>query len=226
MIPVDRSALRSTLFSLAVASIALFGTLSAAAQTSAVAPRITQAIDETNLVTLKGNTHPLARAQYDQGAAPDSEPADRIQLLLKRSPAQEAALRQLLDAQKSAASPNFHQWLTPEQFGQQFGPSDSDIQTITSWLTSHGFTVNRVSAGRTVIEFSGTAGQVRDAFHTEIHKYLVNGQAHWANNSDPQIPAALASVVAGPVTLHNFGRKAMHVMGAKISMAKPSSDAA
>jgi hypothetical protein len=226
MIPVDRSALRSTLFSLAVASIALFGTLSAAAQTPAVAPRITQAIDETNLVTLKGNTHPLARAQYDQGAAPDSEPADRIQLLLKRSPAQEAALRQLLDAQKSAASPNFHQWLTPEQFGQQFGPSDSDIQTITSWLTSHGFTVNRVSAGRTVIEFSGTAGQVRDAFHTEIHKYLVNGQAHWANNSDPQIPAALASVVAGPVTLHNFGRKAMHVMGAKISMAKPSSDAA
>ena len=226
MIHVDRSALRSTVFRIvSAASIAFFAAISAVAQTPAVASRITQAIDENNLVTLKGNTHPLARAQYDQGAAPDSLPAERILLLLQRSPAQEAALRQLLDEQKSSSSPNFHQWLTPAQFGQQFGPSDSDIATITAWLQSRGFSVNRVSAGRTVIEFSGNAGQVRDAFHTEIHKYMVNGQAHWANNSDPQIPAALATVVAGPVTLHNFGRKAMHKLAGKIVGSNPLADA-
>ncbi|MGB6545771.1 MAG: protease pro-enzyme activation domain-containing protein [Candidatus Acidiferrales bacterium] len=225
MIPARRFALRSLLLSVGVASLAFFGTVSARAQAPGPQTRITHAIDETNLVTLKGNTHPLARPEFDQGAAPDNEPADRIQLLLKRSPAQEAALRQLLDDQKSSSSPSYHQWLTPAQFGAQFGPSDSDVQTITTWLTSHGFTVNRVSAGRTVIEFSGNAGQIREAFHTQIHKYMVNGQSHWANSSDPQIPAALAPVVAGPVTLHNFGRKAMHVMGPKIAMAKQTSDA-
>jgi hypothetical protein len=205
--------------------IATAGAIPARAQAPAAQSRITQAIDESNLVTLHGNTHPLARAQYDQGAAPDNLPAERIQLLLQRSPAQESALRQLLDEQKSASSPNYHQWLTPAQFGQQFGPSDADIATVTAWLQSHGFTVNRVSNGRTLIEVTGTAGAVREAFHTEIHKYVVNGESHWANNSDPQIPAALAPILAGPVTLHNFGRKAMHVVGGKIQMTKPSGNA-
>jgi hypothetical protein len=128
MIPTRRSAVRSLFFSLAVATLAFFAAASAArAQASAAVSRITQAIDENNLVTLKGNVHPLARAANDQGAAPDNLPTDRILLLLQRSPAQETALRQLLDAQKSSSSPNFHQWLTPAQFGQQFGPSDADI---------------------------------------------------------------------------------------------------
>jgi subtilase family serine protease len=140
-------------------------------QNNAIASRITQAIDETNLTRLTGNTHPLAQARFDQGAAPDSLPMQRMLLVLKRSPAQEAALDALLDQQQDSTSPNYHQWLTPQQFGQQFGPSDQDIQTITNWLQSHGFTVAGVSNGRTVIEFSGTAGQVHQAFHTEIHRY-------------------------------------------------------
>jgi hypothetical protein len=207
MIPDRRSALRSLLFSLGIASIAFFGVAAARAQTPEPASRITQRIDENNLVTLHGNTHPLAKAQYDQGAAPDNLPTDRILLLLQRSTAQEAGLRQLLDAQKSNSSPNFHEWLTPAQFGQQFGPSDADVQTITSWLQSHGFTVNAVSAGRTLIDFSGNSGQVREAFHTQIHSYLMNGKSHWANSSDPQIPAALAPVIAGIVSLNNFPKK-------------------
>jgi len=139
------------------------------AQTSNIQPRITAAIDEANLTTLRGNTHPLARPQFDRGPAPASLPMERMLLVLKRSAAQETALDALLDQQQDKSSPNYHLWLTPQQFGQQFGPADQDVQTIASWLQSHGFQVNRVSNGRTVIEFSGTAGQVRNAFHTEIH---------------------------------------------------------
>ncbi|MFZ3218000.1 MAG: Ig-like domain repeat protein [Candidatus Acidiferrales bacterium] len=185
---------------------------------SAPAPaRITQAVDEANLTVLKGNTYPLARAQYDRGAAPASLPMNRMLLVLRRSPAQEAALEQLLEQQQDPSSPNFHQWLTPQQFGQQFGPSDQDIQTIASWLQSHGFQIARVSNGRTVVEFCGTAGQVQEAFHTAIHKYTVPAAAggtedHWANSSDPQIPVALAPVIVGVDTLHNFPRKAMNVV--------------
>ena len=181
---------------------------------------ITEPIDETKLTRIAGSTHPLARAEFDQGAAPGSLPTNRILLVLKRSAEQEAALEQLVEEQQDKSSPNYHKWLTPEEFGQQFGLANDDLQTITSWLQSHGFTVSRVAKGRTVIEFSGTAGQVRDAFRTEIHKYSVNGEDHWANSTDPQIPSALISAVAGTLTLHNFPRKAFYRLAGVYSREK------
>jgi hypothetical protein len=187
----------------------------AAAQSNLVRPRIVQAVDENQVTVLKGNTHPLARPEFDRGAAPSTLPMQRMLLVLKRSPEQEAALQQLLDAQQDQSSPQYHTWLTPDQFGQQFGPADQDIQAVVSWLSSHGFEVARVGKGRAAIEFSGTAGQVQEAFHTAIHQYMVNGEPHWANASDPQIPAALAPVVAGVNSLYDFARQpAHHVSGA------------
>jgi hypothetical protein len=200
------------------ACLALF-TLSAGARQdqspqSAVQPRITQPVDEANRIALKGNTHPLARPEFDRGPAPANLPLNRMLLVLSRSPEQEAALEAMLDQQQDKSSPNYHNWLTPEQFGQQFGPADQDVQAVTSWLQTHGFQVNRVSKGRVVIEFSGTASQLQEAFHTEIHRYAVNGEEHWANSSDPQIPAALAPVVAGVASLNGFPRHPMiHVDG-------------
>jgi subtilase family serine protease len=183
----------------------------AAAQSSAVRSLITQGVDETKLAALRGNTHPLARAEFDRGAAPASLAMDHMLLVLKRSPEQDAALEALLAQQQDKTSPNYHKWLTPEQFGQQFGPSDQDIQTITSWLQSHGFQNVNVANGRTTIDFSGTAGQVEAAFHTSIHKYVFpSGEEHWANAGDPQIPTALNVVVAGVNSLNNFPRKPLH----------------
>jgi hypothetical protein len=189
------------------AVLCLSFSLGSIAQQPAVQPRITQAIDESTLTVLRGNTPPLALARYDRGTARPSLPMQRMLLVLKRSPEQDAGLLRLLDEQQDKSSPNYHKWLTPEQFGKQFGPADGDIQTVTSWLASHGFQVARVSKGRTVIEFSGTAAMVQEAFHTAIHNYVVGGERHQANASDPQIPSALASVVAGVASLHNFHSK-------------------
>ena len=183
------------LFSAAVVTVA---------QSANVQSRISQVVDEKNLVTLNGNTHPLAASQFDRGEAPGNLPMNRMLLVLQHSPAQESVIRQLLAEQQNQSSPNFHRWLTPQQYGQMFGPSEQDVQKVTSWLQSHGFEVAHVSPGRHVIEFSGTASQVQEAFHTAIHHYSVNGEDHWANSSDPQIPAALASVVVGVKSLHNF----------------------
>jgi subtilase family serine protease len=213
----DSKLLSRTWLAVAISFVAPF---LASAQTSNVPPRITSAIDENNLVTLKGNTHPLARPEFDRGPAPDGQPTTRMLLVLKRSSAQETALDQLMEQQQDASSANFHNWLTPAQFGQQFGPADQDIQTITLWLQSHGFQVTKVSSGRTVIEFSGTAGQVREAFHTTIHKYSVNGEEHWANSSDPRIPMALTPVVAGVNTLHNFPRQQIHEVAGVFTRTK------
>lgn len=178
--------------------------LIAAAQTVRAPSRITEPLDVSKLVRLPGNTHPLARPEYDRGPAPDGLPMDRMLLVLKRGPEQEAQLGKLLTNQQVKSSPQYHHWLTPEEFGQQFGVDNADIQTVTNWLTSEGLQVDRVSAGRTIIEFSGNAGLVRAAFGADIHKYVVNGRAYWANSRDPEIPAALAPVVAGMASLNNF----------------------
>ena len=183
-----------------LASLFTIFTLSTTAQTKQAAARITQAVDEANLVTIRGSVNPLARAGFDQGLVADSRPMNHMLLVLQRSPQQETALRNLIDAQQVKSSPNYHAWLTPQQFGQQFGVADADIQKVADWLSQKGFTEIKASNGSMFIEFSGTAGFVRSAFHTEIHSFLVNGQSHLANVSVPQIPAALAPGIWNPLT--------------------------
>jgi len=149
-------------------------------QNAAPAVRIVNPIDEEQLVTLGGTVHPLANAKNDRGAAPDSTPLERIHLMLKRSPSQQAALDQLVSQLHTPGHPSYHKWLTPEQFGNQFAPSDQDIATVETWLAGHGFSVAGALPGKQVIEFSGNVGQFRSAFHAQIHEYQVNGEKHFA----------------------------------------------
>ena len=153
-------------------------------------------------------------------ATPDL-PMDRMLLVLKRDPQQDFTLHRLLDDQQDRNSPIYHQWLTPTQFGARFGASDQDLQLITGWLQTHGFQINRVSSGRTVIEFSGMESQVEQAFHTQIHRYAMpNGEQHWANATDPQMPAALLPAVSGVWSLHDF-RKPPRLQRSNVQISIP-----
>lgn len=175
---------------------------------------VTKPIDEVNLVTLHGNVHPLAEARYDVGAASSSMPAKRLLLLLNRPTDREAALAEYMQDVHAPGSATHHQWLTPEEFGARFGPADSDIQQVSGWLSGMGFQVAGTSKGKTLIEFSGTVGQVNKAFHTQIRKYAVDGEVHYANATDPQIPEALAGIVRGVSSLNDFRpRSNLHVVG-------------
>jgi hypothetical protein len=165
---------------------------------------ITEKIDESNLVTLAGNTRPEANAKNDRGPVPADFPMDHMLLQLRRSAAQERALERYIDEQSDPASPNYHHWQSAEEIGRRYGVAERDLDTITGWLKAHGFTVGKVYPNRMVIDFSGTASHVTEAFHTEIHYLSVNGQQRDANMSDPKIPAALAPVVVGVVSLNNF----------------------
>ncbi|HEX5234471.1 MAG TPA: Ig-like domain repeat protein [Silvibacterium sp.] len=198
------------------ASLSSFSLLHLNAQVapSLVTNRLTQPIDESSLVRLKGTVHPLANAANDRGAAPDSMPLDRIQIILKRSAAQEAALQQVIHDEHTSGSASYHKWLTPDQFARQFGPSDQDVATLESWLASKGLNVGKVNPGKQTLEVSGNVAQFRSAFHAQIHQYAVNGETHFANATDPQIPAALAPVFGGFVSLNNFRPHSMsHVLG-------------
>ena len=163
-------------------------------------------LGETQLVALTGNIHPLARAEYDMGPVDAETRLDRMILELQPSAMQQAKLDLLVEEQQDAASPLYHQWLKPAEYGARFGASVSQLQQITAWLTAHGFAIDEIAANNRLIVFSGTAAQVEETFHTTIHRYNVDGEEHIANAGNPQIPTALAGVVAGVVSLHDFRR--------------------
>ncbi|MGD0144962.1 MAG: protease pro-enzyme activation domain-containing protein, partial [Rhizomicrobium sp.] len=176
-----------------------------AAEAQSPGRQITGTVDDSSRITLVGNTRPETRVKAnDRGAVPDSFAMEHMQLLLRRSPAQERALEQLIDQLHDRNSPNYHHWLSAAEFGQEFGIGAADIQAVTGWLTAHGFQVNAVYANRMTIDFSGTAAQVRAGFKTDIHYLNVKGVRHVANVADPQIPSALAPAVTGIVSLNDF----------------------
>ncbi len=167
-------------------------------------PLITQPIDETHLVTLGGNTRSEANANNDRGPVADNLPMEHIQLVLQRPAGLEKQLETLIAEQQHNGSSYYHKWLTPKQFGEKYGVSPQDVIKLTTWLESHGFRVDSVFNSGMAMEFSGTAAQIKEAFHTEIHNLEVDGQPHIANMSDPKIPAALAGVLKGVYSLHDF----------------------
>ncbi len=169
-------------------------------------PVITAPIDESNLVPLIGNTTSAAlHAKNDRGRVADNLAFDHLLLTLKPAPETEASLEKLIDEMHDRESPEFHHWLTPQQLGERFGLAVQDRETIQRWLESHGFSINRVYQNGLVIDFGGTAAQIREAFHTEVHNLVLpDGEKHIANISDPQIPAALAPAIGGIASLHDF----------------------
>jgi hypothetical protein len=196
---------------------ASFSAVSAMAQAVAPSVQIVNSIDERRLVAMKGNTHPFANAKNDRGRVSPDLPMTDLILVLSRSPQQQAVFEKFVASQYDPHSPNFRQWLKPDEVGIDFGPSPVDIATISDWLTGHGFSINEVARDRMSIRFSGTAAQAEGTFHTEIHNLEVKGVRHIGNMTDPQIPAALAPAVVGVKSLHNFFARPLHRTGSQVT---------
>ena len=188
----------------------IFTTLfTAAVAVAAPADRVTGPVDARRVRVAPGNLHRLASPQFDQGAVDPAMPMSYILLMTKPSTAQQTELDRLLADQQNPSSPQFHKWLTPEEFGARFGLSPSDHSKVAAWLQSEGFTIKNLARGRNWIAFSGTAGQVSKALHTSIHRFQVDGEKHYANSTEPSVPEALADVVSGFVGLNDFRLKPM-----------------
>ncbi len=210
MLPLNR-------FALSCFAVVLLSGVLSSAQRIASKPLIVERVNENQLVTLRGNTPPAATEQNDRGAVSPGLSMSGLILVLHRSAEQQEAFDAFVASQYDPNSPNFHHWLEPEEVGEKFGPALADIATVSSWLGSHGLSVEEVSKDRMTIRFSGSAARVQAAFHTEIHNLVVKGEPHISNMSDPQIPMALDPVVLGPKALHNFTPRPMHHAGAKVT---------
>jgi len=208
--------LRVAAFICALAGIAA-STHSASAQNS-IADRINTDITNRTRAAVPGSVSPKVGAATDLGPAAPETRLQGMSLRFTPSAAQQAALDQLLADQQNPASPRFHQWLTPQQYGAQFGLSSNDIAKIAAWLTSQGFTVTGVANGGSFITFDGTVAQAQTAFATGIHNLSLNGEAHFANIGNPSVPSAFADVIGAITGLHDFrARPHLHA-----SIVKPN----
>ena len=162
---------------------------------------------------LKGQTRRMESAVVDLGEVSSSMSSGRMVLWLRRSAEQQAKLGQYLSQVQNAGSASYRNWMTPASYGAAYGISDHDIQAVEQWLQSNGLKVEKITAGRNAILFSGTAGDLSSAFHTSIHSYTVGQQQHFANVTDPEVPTALAPVIAGISPMNDFRAQPLHVRG-------------
>ncbi|MGA7524477.1 MAG: protease pro-enzyme activation domain-containing protein, partial [Acidobacteriaceae bacterium] len=193
---------------LAISPGSAFAQQSALPQT-ATPSRLVEPINDQIVVTLKGNVRQDVAGAPDLGPVEDTLPL-HLFLLLQRTPAQEADLQNLIARQGQPGTPEYHKWLTPAEFGARFGASPQDIAKISAWLQSQGFQVRGVLNNASMINFEATAGQVRQAFHTQLHYVSIRGGKYPALIQDPQIPAALAPVVEGIKGLNRIPPVADH----------------
>lgn len=179
--------------------------------------RIASPIDSARSITLQGTATRIPKNAEDQGIVRSDLRLERLLLLLSPSPDQQMALSQLLDSQQDRNSSRFHQWLTPEQFGGAYGAAPGDVQQVKAWLQAQGFEVTGVSKGARWIEFSGSVQQVQNAFHAELHDYLIHGESHIVNTRDLAIPEALSPVVAGIVSLSDMFKRPELIFGGEVA---------
>ena len=184
--------------------------------------RILEPVDASRWSVMRGHLRPVARAQFDRGELDPATRLGRVTMFFSRTVGQEADLLALLDQQQDRASANYHRWLSPEEFADRFGLTQGDLDKIVAWLQAQGLTVEQVSRSRTWVAFSGSARQVETALRTDLRRYAVRGETHFAASREPSLPSAFGSVVLGFRGLDDFrlkprGRKLQSRLTSEIS---------
>ncbi|MGC0776463.1 MAG: Ig-like domain repeat protein, partial [Candidatus Acidiferrum sp.] len=169
--------------------------------------QLSHAIDDADYVRIEHTKPLLATPANDVGRVESSRAMQRMLLVLSPSPEQQNQLKQLLDEQQNRKSPQYHHWLSANEFAAEFGVGDADVEKVKQWLQGHGFTVAQTANSKRWVEFSGTSQQVEQAFHTELHYYKVGDRQYVANATDIAIPNALAEISGGVVSLNSFGKR-------------------
>jgi hypothetical protein len=213
--------LPNKIFLLLLSLVPLPAALAAQARVTAQpVPRVKAAIDDRDRVVISGHVPPAVRGAADAGRLLRTTAMNHLIMVLRPSVEQDHALAMLLDQQLDRTSGVFHRWLTPDQFGSQFGVHDADIAKVTGWLARQGFKVEKVARSKRFIQFSGTVDQVETAFRTEMHSYQINGHTRVSNNADISVPAALRPVISGVPTLNSFFKHADFIASGTVAGAR------
>jgi subtilase family serine protease len=196
---------RAWIAAIALGSYAAMGLLAMAPPAQSEESAVTSLLSASaQAVRLRGHVHQLAQPRFDRGNAPDSLAMHSLQLVLAKSAAQKQALAKLLAAQQDPYSPQYHHWLSPSEYGARFGASEATVSALTQWLEENGFKVDAPPASRARLTFHGSKAQVEAAFHIEIHRFEVDGEKHFANISNPEVPSTVDAAITAIQGLHDF----------------------
>jgi hypothetical protein len=137
----------------------------------------------------------LPAGAADIGPLPDSQTI-AITLHLSLTPEHDAALMQFLSDVQTPNSPAYHQWLTPAQFGAQFGATPDQLAGITAFAAANNLTVTNVSTSGLRVTLSGTVANLESAMSPSLHQIQLAGNLYYANTAFPALPSALAEITA------------------------------
>ncbi len=160
----------------------------------------------------------------DAGPVPSSQPIG-LTVRIAPTPERKAALDQFLADQNTPSSPNYHHWLTPQQFAANYGATDDQLAAATTWLQSQGFAVQSVSPAKTRLSVSATAAQVQGAFSVVLRRYQIAGAQYFANATQPSLPQDVASIIAGVQGLDNMPSATSRAMSRLVSATESAAQA-
>ncbi len=199
------SVLANRILALCILFFPLFIAVSPASAQSAAEEQ--SRVAEQSFVRMERSTPALTAKSADLGRVEAGKNIERMLLMLSPSAEKEAALQLFLDQQQNPASANFHHWLTPAEFGAQFGADGADLQRVRNWLEGNGFRISAEAKSGRWIEFAGTSSQVENAFRTELHYFRLAGKQYLANATDISLPSSIAQISHGLVSLNNFPKR-------------------
>jgi hypothetical protein len=119
------------------------------------------------------------------------------------------SLRQIYDP----ASPEFHHYLTPEQFTEQFGPSTDDYQAVLEFARTNGFTVISQHPNRMLLDVNASVGDIERAFHLKVQTYQhpTEPRTFYAPDADPSVDSNLPILDVSGMNNFELPRPHAHV---------------
>jgi len=159
-------------------------------------------------VTLSGTAAP-SKARTDHVGSVSDSSAVNFQVVLNLR--DQSGAQALLQSISTPGSANYRHYLTAAQWEAQYSPTQDQVNQVTSWLQSQGFSVGTVAKDRTTIAASGTAAQVESAFGTSLEKYQLNGQNLRMATTNLSVPSSLSGIVAGTLGVNQTVATVNHI---------------
>jgi hypothetical protein len=133
-----------------------------------------------------------------------NDPRQMLRLAFGLVPPHLAEEEEFLQELMTPGSPQFHQFLTPEQWNARFAPTVEDEQAVVDWATSQGLTITHRFPNRLIVDVEAPVATIEKALQVRISSYLLDGYSYVSNEREPLSPAHLSGIIRSVGGLNNF----------------------
>ena len=121
------------------------------------------------------------------------DPSQRLNLAIGLPLRNQTQLTNFLDQLYNPASPNWHRFLSVEQFAEQFGPTTNDYKAVVAFAQKNGFKITGLPSNRMLLKVNATVGQIEHAFHIHLrqHQHPTENRLFYAPDVEPSVDASL-----------------------------------